>query len=158
MAEPTENREVRLTAVQRRKLKALTKEHGVTPRERVRAQVLLLSDQGWDRASIAEATGSSISTVGRVRRKFCEEGVQEALKERPRSGGPPKLTASEEQAIVALVCTTPPKGFARWSIRLLTEEAHKRRLVGTPVSRERIRILLQTHGLKPWREKNVVCA
>jgi transposase len=137
-------------------LEVVVKGHDASPRERIRARILLLSHRGWDRSKIAEATGSSVSTVGRVRRSFCEEGLQEALSEKPRSGGPRKLTESEEQAVVALACSDPPAGFARWSVRLLTEEVHIRRMVTTAVSRERIRVVLHEHGLKPWREKNVV--
>jgi len=48
-----------------------------------------------------------------------------------------------------------PRGFARWTVRLVAEEAVKRRLVPR-VGRETIRILLLSHDLKPWREKNVV--
>ncbi len=54
-----------------------------------------------------------------------------------------------------MVCGPPPAGQARWSVRLIAEEAVKRKLV-LQVGRETIRILLQTHDLKPWREKNVV--
>ena len=54
-----------------------------------------------------------------------------------------------------MVCGSAPEGQARWSVRLIAEEAVKRKL--TPqVGRETIRILLQSHDLKPWREKNVV--
>jgi hypothetical protein len=61
----------------------------------------------------------------------------------------------QSQRIIAMVCGSPPKGMARWSVRLIAEEAVKRKL--TPqVGRETIRILLQSHDLKPWREKNVV--
>ncbi|MCP5090360.1 MAG: helix-turn-helix domain-containing protein [Gammaproteobacteria bacterium] len=149
-------RTIRLGIRKRRKLEALLKGRAASPRERVRAQILLHSDKGWDRATIASAAGSSVSTVGRVRRSYCEEGLEAALSERPRPGGPRKLTVSQEQAIVALVCSDPPGGFSRWSIRLLTEVVHERGLVDDPVSRERIRVVLRDHGLKPWREKNVV--
>jgi hypothetical protein len=53
-----------------------------------------------------------------------------------------------------MVCS-PPEGQARWSVRLIATEAVKRKLVSA-VSRETIRLLLQNHDLKPWREKNVV--
>ena len=46
------------------------------------------------------------------------------------------------------------KGRARWTVRLVAEEAVKRKLVPR-VGRETIRILLLSHDLKPWREKNV---
>lgn len=150
------DRTVRLSTRQREKLEVLVKGHEAKPRERVRARILLLSHQGWDRTAIAEATGSCVSTVGRVRRDFCEAGLDAALTELPRCGGPRKLTESEEQAVVALACSDPPEGFARWSIRLLTEEVHKQRVLKTAVSRELIRVVLLDHGLKPWREKNVV--
>ncbi len=148
-------RVVRLKSRERQKLEKLLRGQEASARERVRARVLLLSQQGWDRPSIAVATGSSTSTVGRVRRRFCEEGLQSALSERPRPGGQDKLSSREAQELVALACTDPPKGFARWSVRLLTSEGIRRGIV-PKVGRERIRLVLQEHGIKPWREKNVV--
>jgi hypothetical protein len=59
------------------------------------------------------------------------------------------------QQLVALACTDPPTGFARWSVRLLTKEAVSKGIV-PKVGRERIRLVLREHGIKPWREKNVV--
>ena len=57
--------------------------------------------------------------------------------------------------IVALLCPPLAGGRARWTVRLLAEEAVKRKLV-PGVGRETVRILLESHDLKPWREKNVV--
>jgi hypothetical protein len=54
-----------------------------------------------------------------------------------------------------MVCGPPPEGRSRWSVRLIAEEAVKRKLA-PPVSRETIRILLENHDLKPWREKKLV--
>jgi hypothetical protein len=65
------------------------------------------------------------------------------------------LDLRQSQRIIAMVCGPPPEGRARWTVRLIAEEAVKRKL--TPaVGRETIRILLESHDLKPWREKNVV--
>ena len=75
--------------------------------------------------------------------------------ERPRPGKTALLDAPEWKRIVALVCGPPPTGRARWTVRLLTEEVVKRKLVPR-VGRETIRVLLESHDLKPWREKNVV--
>jgi len=148
-------RPVCLKAAESDELKQLLRGEEASPRVRVRAQILLLSHEGWDRIAIATATNSSTSTVGRVRSRFCEEGLKSALSERPRPGVRPKLSAQEEQRVVALACTDPPDGFARWSVRLLTAEAIRQGLV-PKVSRERIRVVLQEHDIKPWREKNVV--
>jgi hypothetical protein len=65
------------------------------------------------------------------------------------------LDDSQKQRIIAMVCSQAPEGRARWTVRLIVEEAVKRKLV-PQVGRETIRVLLQSHELKPWREKNVV--
>jgi putative transposase len=82
-------------------------------------------------------------------------GLERALYEKVRPGAAPLLTPPEKQRIVAMVCSDPPEGQARWTVRLIAEEAVKRKLV-LRAGRETIRILLQSHDLKPWREKNVV--
>ena len=82
-------------------------------------------------------------------------GLERALYERPRPGKAALLDAQQRQRIVALACGPPPEGRARWTVRLLTEEVVKRKLVPR-VGRETIRVLLESHDLKPWREKNVV--
>jgi hypothetical protein len=53
-----------------------------------------------------------------------------------------------------MVCSSPPAGRAGCTVHLVAEEAVKRKLVPR-VGRETVRILLLSHDLKPWREKNV---
>jgi hypothetical protein len=65
------------------------------------------------------------------------------------------LPKPEQQRIIAMACSEAPDGRARWTVRLIAEQAIKRKLV-PKVGRETIRILLESHDLKPWREKNVV--
>ena len=65
------------------------------------------------------------------------------------------LDDSQKQRIIAMVCSRPPAGRARWTVRLVAEQAVKRKLVPR-LGRETTRILLLYHDLKPWREKNVV--
>lgn len=147
-------RPVDLTKRQRKELEEIDRSES-SHRERVRARILLLSADGWGRDDIARTANTSTSTVGRVRRNFCLGGMELALNEKPRPGGQPKLTAREEQRVIALACTDPPQGYARWSVRLLCDESAKRKLI-PPVSRETIRLILKEHDTKPWREKNVV--
>jgi putative transposase len=78
-----------------------------------------------------------------------------ALYEKPRPGKQRALDAGQSQRIVAMVCGSAPEGRARWSVQLIAEEAVKQKLA-QQVRRETIRILLQTHELKPWRGRNVV--
>jgi putative transposase len=148
-------RRIKLAERQRERLEELLKDKEAVPRERVRAQVLLLSDRGWKRGDITEATGASQATIARVRRRFKERGMDAALTEDERSGVPAKISASDEQRIVALVCSPAPEGRGRWTVRLLVEEAVKRKVVKS-IGRERMRVILRDHELKPWREKNVV--
>jgi hypothetical protein len=52
-----------------------------------------------------------------------------------------------------MVCAKPPKGFYRWTLDLIVEQAQQRGLVGESISRETVRVLLKEHDLKPWQEK-----
>lgn len=51
-----------------------------------------------------------------------------------------------------MVCGAPPAGRARWSVRLIVAEAVRRKIV-PQLGRETIQVLLESHELKPWREK-----
>src|SRR5918998_103659 len=80
--------------------------------------------------------------------RYVGEGLDRALHEKPRPGREPALSPGQAQRIVAMVCGPPPEGRARWSVRLIAEEAVTRHLVAA-VGRETIRVLLRQHGLKP---------
>jgi hypothetical protein len=93
--------------------------------------------------------------VRAIARRYEEEGLESALHEKPRPGKQPALDTGQSQRIIAMVCGPAPQGMARWSVRLIAEEAVKRKLA-PHVGRETIRVLLQSHELKPWREKKLV--
>lgn len=71
-----------------------------------------------------------------------------------KSPGPANraLDVGQSQRTIAMVYSPHPHGIARWSVRLIAAEAVKRKLV-PQVGRKTICILLQSHELKPWREK-----
>jgi transposase len=120
-----------------------------------RASILRQLDQGQTAAQVAGNAGVAPKTVRMIARRYEEEGLQPALREKPRPGKQRVLDAGQSQRIIAMVCGPAPAGQARWNVRLIAAEAVKRRLVSS-VGRETIRILLKSHDLKPWREKNVV--
>jgi transposase len=93
--------------------------------------------------------------IREIAHRYNSNGLEAALYDKQRPGAKPALDDSQKQRIVAMVCSKPPEGRARWTVRLIVEEAIKRKLV-PKAGRETIRILLQSHDLKPWREKNVV--
>ena len=103
-------------------------------------------------ASVIPLTAQAIRNLGR---RYQQSGLDAALYDKQRPGAAPILEASQKQRVIAMVCSHPPEGRARWTVRLVAQEAVKRRLVPR-VGRETIRILLLDHDLKPWREKNVV--
>jgi hypothetical protein len=73
----------------------------------------------------------------------------------PRPGNLRLLSGKQANQIIALVCSDAPNGYDRWTLELLVEKSIEKGIVPT-VGRETIRVLLKTHDLKPWREKNVV--
>jgi putative transposase len=129
---------------------------GIQPvRVVLRALTLSQLHQGRAASEVAGGLGIHSKTVREIGRRYEDHGLNEALYDKQRPGAVPLLDQNERQRIIAMVCASPPQGYARWTVRLIAEEAVKRKLVPR-VGREAIRILLQSHDLQPWREKNVV--
>lgn len=80
-----------------------------------RAQVLLKCDTGLTDEKIASNVNISIRSIERIRKRFCTKGLTTALEERPRSGAPTKVDLRVETEVVALVCSSPPNGYKRWT-------------------------------------------
>ena len=146
---------VELSHAERTELRALLSGGKQAARKLKRAQILLAADAGASDQAIAASVGVGGSTVYRTKRRFVLGNLEAALSEEPRPGADRKLSGKEEALLVATACSNPPEGRARWTVRLVVEEAVKRRLVPR-VGRETVRVLLLHHDLKPWREKNVV--
>ncbi len=121
---------------------------GVSDRERVeellsggvqdvrtvlRALALQQLDRGLSTPAVGSVVGQAGKTVRQIGQRYLAGGLERALFDAPRPG----------------------EGFARWSVRLPAAETVRRGIVPT-VNREVIRMLLESHDLKPWREKNVV--
>jgi putative transposase len=121
----------------------------------LRAVALLQLARGASAPQIAATVPLTPQAIRKIGHRYQEGGLQRALYEKERPGAVPLLEDSAKQRIIAMVCSDPPEGCARWTVRLVAEEAVKRRLVPR-VGRETIRVLLLHHDLKPWREKNVV--
>jgi transposase len=146
---------VQLGRKDRRQLGAMLTKGRESARVLRRASILRQLDRGQKAAQVAANVGVAAKTVRAVGRRYEEEGLESALYEKPRPGKRRALDVGQSQRIIAMVCGSPPQGIARWSVRLIATEAVKRKLA-PQVGRETIRILLQSHELKPWRGKNVV--
>jgi putative transposase len=121
----------------------------------LRGLALRQMDAGRATPAVGASLGLSAKAVWQIGKRYLEGGLERALFEAARPGKAPALDPEQRQRIIAVACSSPPEGRARWTVRLLAEEAVKRKLVPR-VGRETIRILLESHDLKPWREKNVV--
>jgi len=147
--------QVRLSKQEQQELRRLL-HSGLQPARTVlRALALRQLAQGQTVRQVAKNVALTPKTVWLTSQRYRQGGLERALYERPRPGKAALLDAQQRQRIVALACGPPPEGRSRWSVRLLTEEVVKRKLVPR-VGRETIRVLLESHELKPWREKNVV--
>jgi putative transposase len=121
----------------------------------LRALALLQLARGASAPKVAQVVQLTPQAVRKIGHRYLKDGLERALYEKQRPGASELLNDQEKQRIIAMVCAEPPQGYARWTVRLVTEQAVKKKIVPR-VGRETIRILLQSHDLKPWREKNVV--
>ncbi|HUY14199.1 MAG TPA: helix-turn-helix domain-containing protein [Terriglobia bacterium] len=146
---------VHLPQPHRKELQALLR-GGLQPvRVVLRALALLQLATGQTAAQVAANLDLTPKAVRQIGGRYRQRGLERALYDRPRPGAVPALDASQRQRIVAMVSSDPPEGYGRWTVRLIAQEAVKRQWV-PKVGRETIRVLLQSHDLKPWRETNVV--
>ena len=104
---------------------------------------------------VAETVPLTAKAIREIAHRYNDGGLDLALYGKQRPGAKQVLDPSQKQRIIAMVCSDPPQDRARWTVRLIVQEAVKRKLVPR-VGRETIRVLLESHDLKPWREKNVV--
>jgi putative transposase len=121
----------------------------------LRALSLLQLAKGVSAPRISSMIPLTPQAIRNIGHRYQQGGLEAALYERQRPGAATVLDASQKQRIIAMVCSDPPEGRARWTVRLVAQEAVKRKLVPR-AGRETIRLLLLDHDLKPWREKNVV--
>jgi putative transposase len=143
---------IHLTDEARQQLQQLTRSGAHSAQVVRRGQVLLKSDEGLTDLEIVEHVGCSERMVRDVRRRCCQHGLERALYDAPRSGTPPQFTPRQQQQVIALACSDPPEGRARWTLQLLCEHAVQNGFVKT-VSKSEVALWLQAHDLKPWRKK-----
>lgn len=143
---------VELESSERHQLELMVAGGACAVRRIKRAQILLAADAGRTDEQIAGTVQVSVATVYRVRRRFVEDGLEHALSEDPRPGGARKLSTTEEAMLVALACSSPPQGWAHWTLDLLADEM-VRLTVHERISRDTIGRRLDENDLKPWQHK-----
>ena len=120
---------VELSSEEREHLEALISKGKSSAKAILKARILLKSDQGplgpnWTDDRIVEALDTNLSMVTRVRRQLVEEGLTAVLARKKRAQPPitPIFDGEAQARLIALACSEPPEGHARWSIRLLADK------------------------------------
>ena len=150
---PAAKYSVDLTEEERQQLLQLIRKGKSGARKVARANTLLLADEGRTDAEVAQALHLGIATVGRTRKRFVEEGLEAALTERPRPGQRPKLTGKEAAHLIAIACSDPPEGHARWTLRLLAGKAVELGFADS-IARETVRQVLKKQTSSPGGSNN----
>jgi transposase len=138
-----------LTEAQREHLKSLIAAGTAPARKLTHARILLKADQspegpGWVDEKVAEAVEVSQPTVARVRKQYFEEGLEAALNRRaPNRAYRRKLDGEQEARLIALACSEPPEGQARWSLRLLADKLVELEIAEEEVSYQTVRRILK---------------
>jgi poly-gamma-glutamate capsule biosynthesis protein CapA/YwtB (metallophosphatase superfamily) len=119
---------VKLSDTERERLNTLIHSGKHPARQLTKARILLKADaleagEGWSDSRIAAALDTSIDTVARTRQQLVEEGFESVLtrKHSPASARLRIFDGAAEAKLIALACSKPPKGRARWTLQLLEE-------------------------------------
>jgi transposase len=120
---------VQLDAKQRQMLESMLRGGKATARSQTHARILLKADQGssgpgWTDEQIAEALAVGKATVERVRKRFVDGGLLDALVRRPQPERPEqrKMDGELEARLVTLACSQVEGGRERWTMRLLADK------------------------------------
>jgi transposase len=140
---------VTLTAEERRALSDLIAAGKAAAQKLAHARILLKADAApggpaWTDDRIAEALDVSTATVGRVRQRFVEQGLEAALtrKKQDRPSREPILDGAAEARLIALAGSSPPDGRKAWTLKLLADKLVELEVVPS-VSDETVRRALK---------------
>jgi hypothetical protein len=149
---------VRLRAEEREHLDSLIRS-GKHPAQRLtKARILLKADAGeageaWSDSQIAKALNTSLATIARTRQQLVEEGFEAVLtrKHSPASARERIFDGASEAKLIALACSEPPKGRARWTLSLLEDKVVELNIVAKASDNTIGRTLKKTVSNRPCR-------
>lgn len=119
---------VTLSQAERKQLVEMLRRGKSSALRQAHARVLLQADESKDGlsrsdAEIHKALGVAVSTIERVRQRFVEQGLEAALERKPTTRRYERLLDGKAEAhLIALACSEPPQGHARWTLRLLAQQ------------------------------------
>jgi hypothetical protein len=127
---------VELNAGERNRLRAVISKGKASAKAILKARIVLKADQGangegWTDERICEALETNITMVARTRAKLVNEGLAAVLARKKRARPPiePIFDGEAQAQLIALACSKPPPGYARWTIRLLANKVVEMNIV-----------------------------
>jgi homeodomain-containing protein len=127
---------VKLSSEERKRLNTLISRGKATAKIILKARILLKADQseageGWSDEEICHVLDTNVGMVARVREKLVTEGLDAVFTRKKRETPPiePIFDGEKQAQLIALACSKPPPGHARWTIRLLAEHVVERKIV-----------------------------
>ena len=124
---------VDLSKEERQICQAVVKKLKGTSQKVKRANILLKADKGWTDTKIAEALDCRGNTVENLRKRFVEMGFEQTLERKKRATPPVEkiLDGEQEAKIIAMRLGDSPKGFGKWTLRLLARKIVEREIAPT---------------------------
>ncbi len=123
---------VELIAGERKQLGEVISKGKSSAKAILKARIVLKADQGadgegWTDERICEALETNITMVARTRAKLVNEGLDAVLARKKRARPPiePIFDGEAQAQLIALACSKPPPGYARWTIRLLADKSSR---------------------------------
>lgn len=140
---------VKLSSSEREHLENIVSSGTEKARKLTRARVLMKADEGWTDKQIEAALDVSRPTIERIRMQYAQGGLVVALNRKPSSREyERKVDGKDEAHLIALVCSSPPEGYAQWSMRLVAEKfVELEQVEVTSISHETIRQVLKKMNL-----------
>jgi len=145
---------VHLTQDERNLLKQQTKSGQWKPREVIRAKILLLADingpHALPDALISEQSGCSKGAVIQRRKRFAQtQSIEDTIFDNPRSGRPTIVDGAVEAHVTMIACSTPPEGYAKWSLNLIRDRVVCLNITNN-ISSSTVGRVLKRKIIKPW--------
>jgi transposase len=151
---------VRLSKEEREALRDIASKGKHKSQKILNAQILLGCDEGefqTERSTneeIARVLGTSMRKIDRVKKRFIMNGIEATLNKQKGSRIYKKKTDGDFEAhLVALSCSEPPEGFARWSLRMLADKVVELQYIDK-ISHEAVRGILKKTKLNPGKRKD----
>lgn len=142
----TQKYAVDLSADERAELNAMLSSGTYKTRVLTRVRCLLHADDGLTDQQVSEAVGCHPGTVGRIRKRYTEDGLAAITRRKADRIYERKLDGREEAHLIALACSDPPEGHSRWSLHLLADELVTLDEIDVEsISHETVRQILKKH-------------